>query len=272
VALNSIAFSVTRAVGPSIAGFRIAAVGAASNFAIQSVLYVGVILAALSVTAPPPRPSGKASLSAWVGIKEGIRFAMTDPVARVMIVLGLVPPLLLIPCFSALMPIFAKDVFRSGPEGLGVMLSAVGVGGILGGIGAAWVTRFDRSGLLQVLALVAFGVSLFGFAVSPSIPYAVAFLVLAGIAEMVHHTIHVTTLQMCAPDHMRGRVASLLPVFPAFISVGALASGIAADVVGAPTVVVLFVTIAVIVIAIAWTRSAALRDVTLSRLIASEKS
>lgn len=271
VALNSIAFSVTRAVGPSIAGFLIAAVGAASNFAIQSMLYIGVILAALSVTAPPPRPSGQARLSAWVGIKEGIRFAMTDPVARVMIVLGLVPPLLLIPCFSALMPIFAKDVFRSGPEGLGVMLSAVGVGGILGGIGAAWVTRFDRSGLLQVLALVAFAVSLFGFAVSPSIPYAVAFLVLAGIAEMVHHTIHVTTLQMCAPEHMRGRVASLLPVFPAFISVGALASGIAADVIGAPMVVVSFVTISLIVIAIAWTRSAALRDVTLSRLVASAK-
>ncbi len=96
------------------------------------------------------------------------------------------------------------------------------------------------------------------------------FLVLAGIAEMVHHTIHVTTLQMCAPEHMRGRVASLLPVFPAFISVGALASGIATDAFGAPTVVMLFVTISLIVIAIAWACSAALREVTLSRLIAGE--
>jgi MFS transporter, DHA1 family, staphyloferrin A biosynthesis exporter len=205
-------------------------------------------------------------------MKEGVRFAMTDPVARVMVVLGLVPPLLLIPCFSALMPIFAADVFKSGPEGLGVMLSAVGAGGILGGVAAAWVTRFDRSGLVQVLGLVGFAASLFGFAVSPSIPYAVVFLVLAGIAEMVHHTIHVTTLQMCAPEHMRGRVASLLPVFPAFISVGALASGIATDAFGAPTVVILFATISLVVIAIAWARSAALREVTLSRLIAGEKT
>jgi MFS family permease len=271
VALNSIAFSVTRAVGPSVAGFLIASVGAASNFAIQAVLYIGVIMAALSVTAPAPRASGKAAVSAWLGIKEGVGFAMTDPVARVMVVLGLVPPLLLIPCLSALMPIFAADVFRSGPEGLGVMLSAVGVGGILGGIVAAWVTRFDRSGLLQVLALIAFAASLFGFAVSPSIAFAVVFLALAGIAEMVHHTIHVTTLQMCAPEHMRGRVASLLPVFPAFISVGALASGVAADALGAEFVVILFVTISLIVIAIAWMRSAALRDVTLSRLIAGEE-
>ena len=271
VALNSIAFSVTRAVGPSVAGFLIASVGAASNFAIQATLYFGVVFAALSVTAPPPRPSGKAAVSAWLGMKEGVRFAMTDPVARVMIVLGLVPPLLLIPCFSALMPIFAADVFRSGPEGLGIMLSAVGVGGILGGIVAAWVTRFDRSGLLQVLALIAFAASLFGFAVSPSISFAVVFLALAGVAEMVHHTIHVTTLQMCAPEHMRGRVASLLPVFPAFISIGALASGVAANRFGAPLVVVLFVTLSLVVIGAAWARSAALRDVTLSRLIGSEK-
>jgi MFS transporter, DHA1 family, staphyloferrin A biosynthesis exporter len=271
VALNSIAFSVTRAVGPSVAGFLIASVGAASNFAIQATLYLGVIASALSVTAPPPRATGKATITAWLGIKEGVRFAMTDPVARVMIVLGLVPPLLLIPCFSALMPIFAADVFKSGPEGLGIMLSAVGVGGILGGIVAAWVTRFDRSGRLQVLALIAFAAALFGFAVSPSIPLAVVFLAIAGIAEMVFHTIHVTTLQMCAPEHMRGRVASLLPVFPAFISVGALASGLATDALGAPFVVILFATISLVVIAFAWLRSTALREVTLSSLVAGGK-
>jgi MFS family permease len=271
VALNSIAFSVTRAVGPSVAGFLIASVGAASNFAIQSMLYVGVVAAALSVTAPPPRPPGKAAVSAWRGMKDGVGFAMTDPVARVMIVLGLVPPLLLIPCFSALMPVFAADVFRSGPEGLGLMLSAVGVGGILGGVAAAWATRFDRSGLTQVLALIVFAASLFAFAISPSVALAVVFLVIAGIAEMIHHTSHVTTLQMCAPEHMRGRVASLLPVFPAFISIGALASGVAADAVGAEVTVIVFVTVSAVVIAIAWMRSAALRDVTLSRLIAGER-
>jgi len=271
VALNSIAFSITRAIGPSVAGFLIAAVGAASNFGIQAFMYLGVVFAALSVSAPPPAAVRKAPGSPWLSMKDGMRFAITDPVARVMFVLGLVPPLLLIPCLSALMPIFAADVFRSGPRGLGTLLSAVGVGGILGGLVAAWATRCDRSGLVQVLALVVFAASLFCFAVSPTIAFAVGFLVIAGIAEMVHHTIHVTTLQMCAPEHMRGRVASLLPVFPAFISVGALASGLAADVMGAEIVVILFVTVAVAVVAVAWTRSAALRDVTLSGLVRMER-
>ena len=271
VALNSIAFSVTRAVGPGVAGFLIAAFGAAWNFSIQAFLYLCVCFAALSVTAPVPSSEQKRRASAWADMKEGLRFATTDRIARVTFVMGLVPPLLLIPSFSALIPIFAKDVHKAGPEGLGLMLSAVGVGGIVGGAAAAWTTRYDRTGLVQTLALAAFGATLFCFAISPNIEVAVFWLALAGIAEMVHFTLHVTTLQMCAPEHMRGRMASLLPVFPAFISVGSLCAGLLADLLPARLVVVLLVAIAMVVVATAWFRSPALRAVTLSGLIGSGK-
>jgi MFS family permease len=271
VALNSIAFSITRAVGPGVAGFLIGSIGAASNFAIQSLLYVGVALAALSVAAPPPAARRTGPTSMWGDMKEGIRFTITDPVARMMVVLGLVPPILLIPSLGALMPVFAADVFRSGPEGLGLLLSAVGVGGILGGIVAAWIARYDQTGLIQTLALAVFAFSLIAFAFSPDITIAVVFLVLAGVAEMVHHTVHVTTLQMCAPEHMRGRVASLLPVFPAFISVGALLAGVCADLLGPDIVVILFAVVALVIVIAAWGRSTALREVRMSGLIAGEQ-
>jgi len=269
VALGSIAFSAMRCVGPAVAGLLIASVGAAWNFGIQALLYLFVIASVLMVRAAPPAPRSQARASAWEDTKEGMRFATTDPVARVLIVLGLVPPLLLIPSFGALMPLFAVDVFRTGPEGLGLLLAAVGVGGVLGGIGAAWMTRYDRVALVQTVGLLAFAGSLVGFALSPNILVAVVFLTAAGIAEMVHHTIHVTTLQMCAPEHMRGRVASLLPVFPAFISVGALTSGMAADLIGAPSVVVLLAVVAAGITTTVWVRSATLRSVKLSGLIKS---
>jgi MFS transporter, DHA1 family, staphyloferrin A biosynthesis exporter len=268
VALNSIAFSVTRALGPGIAGFLIASVGAAWNFGIQSLLYLGVAASALAVAAPAPAAAPVRRASALEDMKEGLRFALRDPIARVMFVLGMVPPVLLIPAFSALMPVFAVDVFRSGPEVLGLLLSAVGVGGILGGIAATGVTRFDRVGLVQTVSLFAFAGSLICFALSPNVALAVFFLVLAGIAEMIHHTVHVTTLQMCAPEHMRGRVASLLPLFPAFISVGALLAGVAADLITAPVVVVLLALTAIGISGAAWARSHALRNATLSDLIA----
>ena len=271
VALNGIAFSVTRAVGPGIAGYLIGAVGAASNFTIQGLLYVGVCFIALSLPAPNRGAPAKPRASAWHEMKEGLRFAMTDPIARVTFVTGLVPPILLIPVFGTLIPIFAADVYRAGPEGLGFMLSAVGVGGILGGIGAAWVTRYDRTGLVQTLALVVFGACLVCFALSPNIQLAALWLAIAGIAEMIHFTIHVTTLQMCAPDHMRGRMASLLPMFPAFISVGSLITGLLADLLPLEVVVLILVGTAMTIVGTAWGRSEALRGVTLSGLIASEK-
>jgi predicted MFS family arabinose efflux permease len=204
-------------------------------------------------------------------MKEGFRFAMMDPVARVTFVTGLVPPILLIPVFSTLIPIFAADVYRAGPEGLGFMLSAVGVGGILGGIAAAWVTRYDRTGLVQTLALIVFGGSLLCFAMSPTIELAAFWLAIAGVAETVHFTIHVTTLQMCAPENMRGRMAALLPMFPAFISVGSLIAGLLADVLPLEVVVIVLVGTAMTIVGTAWGRSEALRGVTLSGLIASEK-
>ncbi len=269
VALNSIAFSVMRAVGPGVAGLLIAAVGAALNFGIQALLYLGVTASALMVSAARPAAYARVRGTAWEDMKEGVRFAMTDPVARMMLVLGLVPPLLLIPSFSALMPLFAVDVFRSGPETLGLLLSAVGVGGVLGGVAAVGMTRYDRVALVQTLALLAVAGSLLGFALSPGIMAAVVFLIAAGMAEMVHHTVHVTTLQMCAPEHMRGRVASLLPVFPAFISIGALTSGAAADVLGAPAAVALLAVAAAGITGAAWLRSSTFRNLRLSGLISS---
>ena len=95
-------------------------------------------------------------------------------------------------------------------------------------------------------------------------------VVLAGIAEMVHYTAYVTTLQMCAPEHMRGRVASLLPIFPAFISVGSLLAGFLAEVLGAEIVVIVLSGVALAIVAAAWTGSMALRDVTMSGLIGNE--
>jgi MFS family permease len=270
VALNSIAFSVSRAVGPSVAGFLIGAVGAAWNFGIQALLYMGVVAAALSVQAGRAPSAVKKQSSAWAEMKEGFRFVASDPVARMMVVLGLVPPLLLIPSIGALMPVFAADVFKSGPEGLGLMLSAVGVGGIIGGLVAAWTARYDHAGLVQMLALAVFAFSLIAFAVSSNVAIAVLFLALAGIAEMVHHTVHVTTLQMCAPEHLRGRIASLLPIFPAFISVGALVAGVLADLLGPEMVVIILAGIALGVIIAAWARSQAVRELRMSSLIAGD--
>lgn len=265
-ALNTIAFSVMRTVGPAVAGFMIAWIGPAWNFALQGLLFLGVAMSAFMIAAPRPVRHAPARGTAWGDMKAGLHFAFTHPVARLMILMGLIPPLLLIPSFSALMPVFAVDVFATGPEGLGMLLSAVGVGGVLGGVLAAAVSRYDRLGIVQTLALLAFALSLIGFALCTSMAVAVLFLAVAGASEMVYANSQVTALQMSAPEALRARMASLLPVFPAFISLGALTSGIGADWVGAPATVVVMALICLGITGFAWTRHAALRELKLSKL------
>jgi MFS family permease len=268
VALNTIAFSVMRAIGPAFAGVMIGSMGPAWNFAIQGVLYCGVAGSVLMISGShrPVRTAARAS--AWADMKEGLHFAVTDPVARMMVMLGLVPPLLLIPSFSALMPVFAVRVFDVGPEGLGLLLAAVGGGGVLGGFLATVTARYERVGAVQVAALVVFALSLVGFALSPNMAIAIVFLIAAGTAEMVHAASNVTTLQMCAPQALRGRIASLIPVFPAFIAAGSFTSGVGADLIGVQPLVILLALAGTGFAGIAWARSTALRRLRLSGLVA----
>lgn len=267
VALNTIAFSTARTLGPAAAGLLIAWVGSAWNFAIQGLLYLGVVASVQMIAVPQRAHHGTPRGSAWSDIRDGLRFAVTDPVARMMMLLGVLPPILLIPSFSALMPVFAVRIFMTGPEGLGLLLSAVGVGGILGGVLAALVSRYDRIGLLQIASLLAFALAIIGFALSPGFGIALVFLIAAGAAEMVLATSNVTTLQMCAPQSMRGRIASLIMVFHALISIGSLTSGMGADLLGPQIVVVLLAAIAFCAAVASWIWSSMLRNLRLSKLV-----
>lgn len=267
IALNTIAFSVTRTLGPALAGLLIALMGPAWNFAIQGLTYAGVAASVMMIRVPP-RAHRPASGKGWRTMFAGFRFAATDPIARVIVIIGLVAPLLLIPSFSALMPIFAADVFKTGPEGLGLLLSAVGAGGIVGGILAATLSRYEHVGRMQAVAMCAFVLCIAGFALSPNMAVAIIFLVGAGIAEMVLASSTHTSLQMSAPEAMRGQVTSLLPMFPAFISVGAFNAGIGAQLLGVQTLVLVFAVLAAAVMGIAWSRSAAYRNLRMSALVA----
>ena len=267
IALNTIAFSITRTLGPAIAGVMIAAIGPALNFAIQGAMYLGVAASVLMVHVRP-RPAQPGRPTAWRALTAGFRFAATHPIARVMVILGIVPPLLLIPSLSALMPVFAADVFHVGPQGLGLMLSAVGAGGVVGGIIAATMSRYDRVARLQTVSLVTFVAAVIAFALAPGFGAALAALVLAGCVEMTFASSAHSILTMCAPESMRGQVASLLPMFPAFISLGSLAAGIGVELLGPRSLVVVLALAAVAVLAIVWASSATFRGLRMARLVA----
>lgn len=267
VALNNVAFGFTRVLSPAVAGYLIAWLSAAANFFVQAGLYLLAIGTLLRLPTRE-RPRSPAAGTLWHGLTEGFRFAAGDAAARAVLLATAVPYLFLIPTWGTLLPVYAKDVLHAGPEGLGWLMTAVGVGALLGGVASTALGRVERSGWLLVGASLVFCAALLGVAASPSILIAVPFVMLAGIGEMVSVTLGQSLLQVAAPDASRGRVLSLLQFNPALISLGSVAVGIGVDLIGAPAVtVVASLAAAVATGALAW-RSRALRELRLSRLVA----
>ncbi len=231
VALNTMGFSMMRIFGPAIAGYLIGWFGAAGSFFIQGVLYAASSAMVLMVVFPARRPAAPGR-SALADMLEGLRFAASDPRMRMLVVLGALPYFLLVPVWGTLFPIYAKDVFAAGPEGLGMLLTAVGVGGTLGGLAANMLARAERQALIQAAWIVVMAAAIGGVASSPSLALAVAFSVVGGAAEMAHTASNMAMLQMSAPEEMRGRVSSLTMLYPAMISVGAFLAGPLSDLLG----------------------------------------
>ena len=231
VALNTIGFSMMRIIGPAIAGYLIAWIGAAGSFFIQGMLYAVSGVMVLMVVFPARRraPPGRSALADMI---EGLRFAARDPSTRALVSVGALPYFLLVPVWGTLLPIYAKDVFAAGPQGLGMVLTAVGAGGTLGGFIANALARAERQGLIQAVCVVVMSAAIVGLAASPSLAVALAFGFIGGAAEMAHTASNMAMLQMTAPDAMRGRIASLTMLYPALISLGAVVAGPLSDLLG----------------------------------------
>jgi MFS family permease len=206
IALNSMQFNLSRVIGPMVAGFAIAAAGETACFFLNAVSFVAILIP-LSALPKLPRAKGS-SRGAWIDLRIGLRFAGRDP---------LLPQLLAITASLAvfgapavtLAPLFAAKLLRVGPEGLGGMLSAIGLGAVAAALALASRGNFAGKGRGARLASLAFAGSLVGFALSPRYAVALMWLALLGGAMTSASSLINTLMQERAPDRLRGRVISL---------------------------------------------------------------
>ncbi len=270
VALNNLAFSGLRTVGPMVAGWLIVFFGPANNFFLQSVMYLGV-LATVWMLRLPPQAAAPVKKSMFSDVVEGYKFVVTSPLARLLLAMSLVPPLFLIPTHMIIIPVYAKDVLSdAGAMGLGIMVSAIGCGGLVGALLTASLNRVDRRGLLQLYALFTFSLAHIGFAVAGALSgnlwLASAFLFLAGAAESINGTTNQTVLQLLAPNEMRGRIAGAMQIQPVGMAFGAMSMGALSDAFGGPTASVMVSLIAFSIALAIMIKSPLMRELRLSRL------
>lgn len=260
IALNSMVFNSARLIGPAIAGFLIATVGEGLCFLIDSISYIGVIISLLLMRLAPMEPRVKES-HVLADLSEGFRYAFGFAPTRVLIGFIAVASLMGI-SYSVLLPIFA-DRFAApgqGPQTLGFLTAAVGIGALGGGVFLA--SRHSVSGLGRVIATTGglFGVLLIGFSFAPSLPLALPLLAGCGFCFMVTLASSNTVLQAIADDDKRGRLMSIFSMAVMGTSpFGALLAGTIASRTSTP--VALRVSGGVCIIAAAWfaTRLPALR-------------
>lgn len=252
IALNSGGFNLMKVVGPALGGAMIALFGAGGNFFVQAIAYIGVLFMIYWMHVPPTPDEARRS-SALANLKEGFAYVWSTPAVLALMTLAYVPRIFAVP-YQTLMPVFQKDVLKVGPEGLGLLMAAPGVGALLAVlILASLANRLRRQGLFLVGSIIILGVFLILFSQIKSFPLALAVLVMVGVFQLLFMASTNTLLQLIVPDQLRGRVMSLYMLDRGFMPAGALFAGVSAHYIGAPSTVAMMGGIVIVLsLFVAW--------------------
>lgn len=237
VALNSTLVNGARILGPALAGVLVAQFGEGVCFVVNGLSFVPIIAGFLAMRLPARGQPERTTGSTGTFIREGVAYALHTPAIRLLLVLVGLISLLSTP-YTVLMPVFAGDVLDSGPNGMGMLMGAAGVGAVVGTLFLARHQGHETLGRVMALALVRFGLGLLLFAWSDRFWLSMLVLPLVGSGFMVPLSATNTLLQTLAPDRLRGRVMSLFfMMFMGAPPVGSLLAGFLAPVIGAPLTV-----------------------------------
>jgi MFS family permease len=232
VTLNIGTQQITRLFSAVLAGLLIDRIGLGNVYFITGLLFIVPILAILAIRTSG-QPEG-ASRSVTVGMLwEGFQFIWFQRIILALFLLDFAA--VLAGYYQPLLPIFAKDVYKVGATGLGILYAAPAIGAIVGPGLLLLAGNVRRKGAVAVAAALIFGASLALMGVSPWFWMALIAVGILGLTDAISVAIRRTTVQMLAPDEMQGRASSLISVFAMGTnSLGGLVAGFAAQQLGAP--------------------------------------
>jgi MFS family permease len=255
--LNNLTMNLTKVLGPMLAGFIIAAFGTGICFVVNAVSFIAV-LATLAAMRFPPRQVRERTESLAGSILSGLKFVRTNEVILLLVLVAVVPTFFGQP-YLQLLAIFAYDVFKTGPAGLGTLTAAAAAGSVIGGVVMAQFSYRQRSGAAMLCMLGGFGVALGAFAANGRVAAAPVFLLFVGGLQMSYSVTHSSLLQLTVPDAYRGRVLSVLFLNRGLVSLGTASSAAAASVVGPRAAYLIMAAVVVTFAAALFIRSPALR-------------
>jgi len=237
IALNSSMVNGTRIIGPSIGGLLIAAFGEGWCFTIDAVSYLAVIGSIVAMRVPPRARHEAAEMHLLEELRHGWRYVLQSVPIRSALLLVAIVSTAGTP-YTVLMPAIAAQVLHGGPNTLGLLMTATGVGALGGALYLAQRESVVGLGRIIMWASAVFGVGLIIFSQTTSLWFACLVLAIAGCGFMIHLAATNTVLQTIVEERLRGRVMSFYTMaFFGTVPIGSLLGGVMADRYGAmPTV------------------------------------
>jgi MFS family permease len=236
VTWRSSTWQLAEVIGPAIGGLVYGFGSATAAYGTgAAIMAIGVL--SLARMRHSPSPSPLANESFLESLATGIRFVRGQPVILGALTLDLFS--VLFGGAVALLPVFAAEILRVGPEGLGMMRAAPAVGAVLMSLVLAHLPPLRRAGQALLVSVGVFGLSIIGFGLSRDFLLSIALLAVSGMSDTVSVVIRSTLLQVLTPDHLLGRVSSVNAIFIGSSNeIGAFESGTAARLIGTvPSVV-----------------------------------
>jgi len=217
IALNTASWNLSRIVGPSLAGGLIAifaagdrtsAFGVGIVYCMIALLYLVAAVSVLFVRQPFRPRARDATQTALGDIADGFRYVLANPPVFGLILLSLMPFLFSMP-INTLLPAFNKDILGGGADGLGFLLTSMGVGAIVGSLMLARVGDLKRKGTWLIWTSIAGGARMMAFAETFEIVAATVVIALVGWCSAWNMALNRGLLQVIAEPEMRGRIMSI---------------------------------------------------------------
>ncbi|MFS7875168.1 MFS transporter [Streptomyces asiaticus] len=217
-ALQSTVAQTGMILGPLLAGALIPVLGLPALYLIDAVALCVTLWAVWRLPALPPLTEGAtgaeggARRGGWRDVVDGFRYIAAHRILLMSFLADIIAMVFGMP--RALFPQLAAHTYAPWGEGfaLGLLFAAIPLGAVAGGLLSGTFSRARRHGLMVIAAVVAWGVAITGFGLSLNLWWAVAFLALAGVADMVSMVFRGTILQAAATDDMRGRMQGVFTV------------------------------------------------------------
>ncbi len=234
MALNAAAMSATTLAAPAVAGWAYAYLGAYNVYYIIA----GMAVIAFVLTGLIPRTgtgAGRRPAPMIGDIIEGLVYIRRSPLVLILLLMGLATALLAMP-FRFLMPVFIVDVYRMGPEAMGLLVTIMGGGSLVGSLFIASLGKSGRGMLLLIGSFIS-GVTLLLVAIIPNYLIAAVLMLPLGLGDAGRRTLNQSLIMEEVEDRYRGRVMSVFMLNFGLMPLGVLPAGTAAEYIGGQAVV-----------------------------------